>query len=99
MTTEKSIGKYVWVIMLVLSLLFLAWTSLVFAGGSAILEQSLKLAGSPMVTGDFDEAALGFLTMAMRKPLWEEIWIGVLVLFELSLGFYLATFGMKEQVS
>jgi len=47
--------------MMILSLLFLAWTSLVFAGGSAILEQSLKLAGSPMVTGDFDEAALGFL--------------------------------------
>ena len=54
MTTENN-SKYVWVIMLVLSLLFLAWTSLVFAGGAAILEQSLELAGSPMVTGDFDQ--------------------------------------------
>jgi len=35
MTAEKSFQS-VWLIMLVLSLLFLVWTSLVFAGGSAI---------------------------------------------------------------
>lgn len=81
MTMKKGFNNYVWVIMLVLSLLFTVWTVLVFSGGSAILDQSLQMAGSAMGTGDFDEAALGFLTMAMRKPLWEEIWIGVLGIY------------------
>jgi hypothetical protein len=80
MIADRS-PTYVWVIMLVLSLLFLAWTSLVFAGGSAILELSLGLAGSSMVAADMDHAALGFLTMAMRKPLWEEAWIGILGIY------------------
>lgn len=81
MTTKNTFNNYVWVIMLVLSLLFTVWTVLVFSGGSAILDQSLQMAGSAMGTGDFDEAGLGFLTMAMRKPLWEEIWIGILGIY------------------
>ena len=73
--------RSVWVVMLILSILLLAWTALVFAGGRVILEQSLALAGSATRTADMDEAAIGFLTMAVRKPLWEEVWIGILGLY------------------
>jgi hypothetical protein len=89
MTVTKGFSDYVWVVMLVLSLLLTVWTLLVFSGGGAILDQSLRMAGSAMATGDFDEAGLGFLIMAMRKPLWEEIWIGVL-------GIYCAV-GLKQK--
>jgi hypothetical protein len=64
--------------MLVLSLVLGVWSVLVFAGGGFILDQSLDMAGSAMDTADFDEAARGFLIMAMRKPLWEEAWIATL---------------------
>lgn len=31
--------------------------------------------------GEIDEAAQGYLNMAMLKPLWEEIWIGILGIY------------------
>ena len=81
MTKEKGFNKHAWLIMMVLSLLFIAWTLFVFSRGDAILPMALKLAGSPLVVESLDEAALGSLNMAMLKPLWEEIWIGVLGVF------------------
>ena len=81
MTTAKRLEQDVWVIMLTASLLLTAWTVWVLGGGPAILEESFRLAGSPMEVGDIDQAALGFLTMAMLKPLWEEIWIGILGIY------------------
>ena len=83
MTAENRSDQYVWVIMMVLSVLLLVWTLplLLLSGGTAILEQGLTLAGSPLLVGDLDEAAQGYLNMAMLKPLWEEIWIGVLGIY------------------
>ena len=80
MNTEQF-DSSVWVVMLILSILLLTWTVLVFAGGRAILEQSFVLARSATRTADMDAAAVGFLTMAMRKPLWEEVWIGLLGIY------------------
>ncbi|MEJ2598257.1 MAG: hypothetical protein P8Z00_07965 [Anaerolineales bacterium] len=83
MKPQKPSKNYAWVIMLAVSILFLVWTIplLLLSGGQAILEQGLKLAGSPFAVGDLDEAALGYMNMSMLKPLWEEIWIGVLGIY------------------
>ena len=51
---------------------------MLLSGGSVILEQGLKLAGSSLAISDIDKAARGYLNMAMLKPLWEEVWIGIL---------------------
>lgn len=80
MTKEK--GKNVWLIMLILSCLILAWTIFTMCNGGNVLERGLSYyAGSSFDLGDLDEAAHGFLTMAMIKPLWEELWIGILGIF------------------
>jgi hypothetical protein len=82
MTVEKRVRNGVWVILLVLSILFLVWTLLVLIlSRDSVLEESLVLAGSPLVTEELDEATLGFLRMAMLKPLWEEVWIGILGIY------------------
>ena len=74
----KMLSNKVWIIMLVLSLLFLAWTIplLLLSGGQDVLEQGLNLAGSTMNIDVLDKAALGFMNMSMLKPVWEEVWIG-----------------------
>ena len=78
MAKEKGFHKYVWVIMLILSVMLLAWCLLVLAfSRDTILEDLIRLAGSTLVKEDLDEAALGFMNMAMLKPLWEEVWIGI----------------------
>ena len=83
MTDESKPTKYLWVIMMTLSLLFLLWTIplLVLSGGQVILEQGLALAGSPLKAGEIEEAARGYFNMAMLKPLWEEVWIGLLGIY------------------
>ena len=78
----KEKGKNVWLIMLILSCLLLAFTVFAIGAGDSVLENGLKqFAGSSFDLQDLDEAAYGFLTMAMVKPLWEEIWIGILGIF------------------
>ena len=80
MTKEK--GKNAWLIMLILSCLLLAFTIFAITTGDSVLENGLKqFAGSSFDLGDLDEAAYGFLTMAMIKPLWEELWIGIFGIF------------------
>jgi hypothetical protein len=83
MTAENRSNNRVWVIVMVLSILLLVWTIplLLLSGGRAILEQGLHLAGFSLAIGDIDQAAQGYLNMAMLKPLWEEIWIGVLGIY------------------
>jgi len=82
MTKEKGFNKHVWLIIMILSCLFLVWTLFAISNGGTILENGLKqFAGSSLEVRDLDEAAHGFLTMAMIKPLWEEIWIGILGIF------------------
>jgi hypothetical protein len=89
MTKEKGFNKNVWKIMMVLSLIFIIWTLFVFSRRDAILPTAFKLAGSSQLTGDIEKNALGFMNMAMLKPLWEEMWIGVLGLF--------CAFGLKQK--
>ena len=83
MTSQTKSSRFVWVTMMVLSILLLVWTVplLLLSGGEAILVQGLNLAGSPLAVEELDEAAQGYLNMAMLKPLWEEIWIGVFGIF------------------
>ena len=79
---SKEKGKNVWLIILVLSCLFLAFTVFAISTGDSVLENGLKqFARSSFDLGELDEAAHGFLTMAMIKPLWEELWMGILGIF------------------
>ena len=90
MKRDTKSNKSGWVIMLILSILFLVWTIplLLLSGGQVIFEDGLKYAGSPFNVGIMDKAALGYVNMSMLKPLWEELWIGIL-------GIYCA-FGLKR---
>jgi hypothetical protein len=69
--------------MMALSVVFLLVTLplLLLSGGTVIIEQGLKYAGSEFVVGDVEPAALGYFNMSMLKPLWEELWIGILGVF------------------
>jgi len=89
MTKEKGFNKSVWLIMMVLSLLFIVWTLFVMSRGNEILPTALKLAGSSQAIEDIEKNALGFMNMSMLKSLREEIWIGIL-------GLYCA-FGLKQK--
>ena len=75
--------------MMILSILFLLWTLplLLLSGGTIIIEQGLKYAGSQFAISDIESAAIGYFNMSMLKPLWEEIWIGIFGGILTSLGF------------
>lgn len=80
MTKEK--GKNVWKVILILSCLFFGWTIFTISNGDTILEQGLRMwAGSSFDLGNVEERALGFMNMAMVKPLWEELWFGIIGVF------------------
>jgi hypothetical protein len=80
MTKEK--GKNVWLVILILSCLSLAFTVFAISAGDSVLENGLKqFARSTFDLANLDEAAHGFLTMAMIKPLWEELWFGIFGVF------------------
>ena len=90
MAEDKIYRPFGWIIIMVLSIIFLIPTLLMLflSGGVDILVSGLSLAESSLDITDLDKAALGFLNMSMLKPLWEEVWIGVL-------GIY-AAFGLKQ---
>jgi hypothetical protein len=77
MTKENGFSKNVWLIMMVISALFIILTIFIISNGTRVLVRGLELAGSPMLVDDIEAKALGFINMSMYKPLWEEIWIGV----------------------
>ena len=80
MTNEK--GKNVRLVMLILSILFTGWTTFTISNGNTILENGVKMwAGSSFDVNIVEERALGFMNMAMIKPLWEEMWIGIIGIF------------------
>ena len=83
MTEERGFPKYVWVVMMVLSVLLLVVTLLLLllSGGTLIFEQGLEYAGSSLIVDDVEEAALGYINLSMLKPLWEEVWIGILGIY------------------
>ena len=89
MTKENRFNKQVWKIMMVLSIIFIAWTLFVISRGSEILPRAFELAGSSQLTQDIEKNALEFMDMTMVKPLWEEIWIGIFGLF--------IAFGLKKK--
>ena len=79
MVEEKK--SKVWVIMLVISILFIVWVLFMMSSGDGILPKAFELAGSSQLTSDIEGKALAFMNMTMLKPLWEEIWIGIFGLF------------------
>jgi hypothetical protein len=82
MGKEKSFSNSVWIIMMVLSIIFIILTSLMLSdGGVGHLSSAFRLAGSSQSIDDIEIKALGFMGMAMLKPLWEEMWIGIFGLF------------------
>ena len=83
MAEGKGFNKYVWLIVMILSIVFLVFTIIAMSsGGEKILETGLeRYADSSFDIDNLDEAANGFLSMSMLKPLWEEIWIGILGIF------------------
>jgi len=82
MAQESGFSRNVWWVVMIVSCLFLVWTLFTMSNGGSILENGLKqFAGSSFDLGELDEAGRGFLDMAMIKPLWEEIWIGIFGIF------------------
>jgi len=80
MNKEKK--NNIWWVMLILSCLLLAFTIFAISNGDKVLENGLKqFAGSSFDLAELDEAAHGFLSMSMIKPLWEELWIGIIGIF------------------
>ena len=77
MTKTNGFGKNVWIIMMVISTLFVILTIFILCNGSRVLIRGLELAGSNMLVDDIEGKALGFINMSMYKPLWEEIWLGI----------------------
>lgn len=78
----KEKANNVWWVMLILSCLLLAFTIFAISNGDKVLENGLKqFARSSFDLAELDEAAHGFLSMSMIKPLWEELWIGILGIF------------------
>ena len=85
---EKRSNK-VWLIMLVLSIVFIAVTLFIMSNGNNILPTAFEIAGSSQKTEDIEENALNFINMSMLKPLWEGIWMGIFGL--------LIAFGLKKK--
>ncbi len=77
MAKTNGFGKNVWIIMMVISVLFIMLSLFILLNGSHVLIRGFELARSPMLVNDIEGNALGFINMSMYKPLWEEIWLGI----------------------
>ena len=77
MSGLDKLKENVWVIMLVLSMIFIAVTLFIMSNGNNIFPTALEIAGSSQNTADIEGKALAFINMSMLKPLWEGIWMGV----------------------
>ena len=77
MTEEKGFKKNVWIIVMVLSIIFIVMSLFIMSNGENVLKTGLELAGSSQDTADIEENALNFINMSMLKPLWEGIWMGI----------------------
>jgi hypothetical protein len=91
MTKEKGFKKNVWMVILVLSIIFIILTFFIISNGENVLKTGLELAGSSQNTEDIEENALNFINMSMLKPLWEGIWMGIFGL--------LIAFGLKKKIN
>ena len=77
MTREKGFKQNVWIVIMVLSIVFIVMSLFIMSQGDKVLETGLELAGSSQDTDDIEENALDFINMSMLKPLWEGIWAGI----------------------
>ena len=82
MTTESGFSRNVWWVVMIVSVLFLAFNVFAMSNPSSILETALsKYAGSSFDLGQLDKTTRGFLDMSMIKPLWEGLWAVVFGIF------------------
>ncbi|UCH13869.1 MAG: hypothetical protein JSV22_12275 [Bacteroidales bacterium] len=77
MAKKTGFSSKVWLIMMIISSLFIVLTIFILCNGANVLARGLELAGSSMLIENVEEKALGFINMSMYKPLWEEIWLGI----------------------
>ncbi len=91
MLKEKGFKKNVWMVIMVLSIVYIVMTLFIMSNGENVLKTGLELAGSSQDTGDIEEKALNFINMSMLKPLWEGIWMGIFGL--------LIAFGLKKKIN
>jgi hypothetical protein len=88
-SAKKNGFNKVWIIMLILSLVFIAVTLFIMSNGNNILPTAFEIAGSDQATEDIEDKALNFMNMSMLKPLWEGIWMGIFGL--------LIAYGLKKK--
>ena len=91
MTKEKGFKKNVWMVIMVLSIVFIVLTLFIMSNGENVLKTGLELAGSSQDTANIEENALNFINMSMLKPLWEGLWMGIFGL--------LIAFGLKKKIN
>ena len=91
MTKDKGFKKNVWIVIMVLSIVFIVMSLFIMSNGENVLKTGLELAGSSQDTADIEENALNFINMSMLKPLWEGIWMGIFGL--------LIAFGLKKKIN
>ena len=91
MAKEKGFKKNVWMIIMVLSVIFIIITLFIMSNGENVLKTGLEIAGSSQDTADIEEKALNFINMSMLKPLWEGIWMGIFGL--------LIAYGLKKKIN
>ena len=91
MTKDKGFKKNVWIVIMVLSIVFIVMSLFIMSNGENVLKTGLELAGSSQATEDIEENALNFINMSMLKPLWEGIWMGIFGL--------LIAFGLKKKIN
>jgi hypothetical protein len=91
MAKEKGFKKNVWIVIMVLSIIFIIMTLFIMSNGENVLKTGLEIAGSSQDTTDIEEKALNFINMSMLKPLWEGIWMGIFGL--------LIAYGLKKKIN
>jgi hypothetical protein len=91
MTEKKGFKKNVWIVIMILSIVFIVMSLFIMSNGENVLKTGLELAGSNQSTEDIEEKALSFINMSMLKPLWEGIWMGIFGL--------LIAFGLKKKIN
>ena len=88
---ERGFKKNVWIVIMILSIVFIVMSLFIMSNGENVLKTGLELAGSSQDTADIEENALSFINMSMLKPLWEGIWMGIFGL--------LIAFGLKKKIN
>ncbi len=91
MAKEKGFKKNVWIVIMILSIIFIIMTLFIMSNGENVLKTGLEIAGSSQDTADIEEKALNFINMSMLKPLWEGLWMGIFGL--------LIAYGLKKKIN